>query len=93
MDQNEVSGKTLSLMQSCIIMVKRFFMNNMLESKVSELEEKVRVLARAMNLMLMEGEEMSREEIEEVKRRLNDWLKEKRSKFISLKEALQSDSP
>ena len=63
-----------------------------LEVKVAELEEKIKVIARAMNLMLMEGEELPKEEIEEVKRRLNDWLKGDKGEFISLEEAIQDSS-
>jgi len=47
-----------------------------LEVKVSELEEKVRLLARAINLMLMEGEELPEEEVKEVRSRIGDWLRE-----------------
>lgn len=68
-------------------------MEGALEAKIRGLEEKVRVLARAMNLILMEGEELSEEEVNEVKRRLNDWLKGNKGEFVSLDEAVQSSSP
>ncbi len=54
------------------------------EVKVSELEERVRLLAKALNLMLMEGEELPHDEVEEVKSRLGDWFKEEKSDFIEL---------
>ena len=42
------------------------------EGEISELEEKVRLLAKTVNLMLMEGEESPEEE---VRSRINDWFK------------------
>jgi ElaB/YqjD/DUF883 family membrane-anchored ribosome-binding protein len=59
-----------------------------LEVKVSELEEKVRLLARAINLMLMEGEELPEEEVKEVRSRISDWLKGNKDEFVSLEEAV-----
>lgn len=52
------------------------------EVKINMLEEKVRLLARAMNLILMEGEELL--EVEEVKSRLRDWLRRKEDEFIEV---------
>ncbi|MEM2865167.1 MAG: hypothetical protein QW569_04040 [Candidatus Bathyarchaeia archaeon] len=60
----------------------------MLEAKVNELEERVRLLAKAVNLMLMEGEELPEEEAEELRSRLNDWIKGRREEFIKLDEVV-----
>lgn len=56
------------------------------EVKVNELEKKVELLAKAVSLMMMEGEELSEEEVKEVRARLNDWLKGSREEFVDFEE-------
>lgn len=56
------------------------------EVKVNELEKKVELLAKAVSLMMMEGEELSEEEVKEVRFRLNDWLKKSREEFVDFEE-------
>lgn len=56
------------------------------EVKVNELEKKVELLAKAVSLMMMEGEELSEEEVKEVRSRLNDWLKRSREEFVDFEE-------
>jgi len=58
------------------------------EVKVLELERRVNVLSKALNLILFEeGQALPKEEIDELKARLNEYLK-KRGEFISLDELL-----
>lgn len=46
------------------------------ERRIKEIEEKVEVLLKGMNALLFkEPEELDEEEAEELKRRLNDYLK------------------
>ncbi|MEM2122145.1 MAG: hypothetical protein QXE79_00750 [Candidatus Bathyarchaeia archaeon] len=56
----------------------------MLEAEVNELEGGVGLLAKAVNLMLMEGEELPEEEAEEPRSRLSDRIKGRREEFIKL---------
>lgn len=56
------------------------------EVKVNELEKKVELLAKAVSLMMMEGEELSEEEVKEVRARLNDWLKGSTEEFVDFEE-------
>ncbi|MGC8831513.1 MAG: hypothetical protein ACP5PQ_02915 [Thermoproteota archaeon] len=56
------------------------------EAKVNELEKKVELLAKAVSLMMIEGEELPEEEVKEVKSRLDDWLKGSREEFVDLEE-------
>ena len=59
-----------------------------IEVKVGELEEKVRLLAKAINLILMEGEELSEDEVKEVRSRLRDWFRENKSEFIDIEKVV-----
>lgn len=54
------------------------------EVKINELEKKVELLAKAVSIMMMEGEELSEDEVREIKSRLNDWVKGSREEFIDL---------
>ncbi|MBO3810284.1 MAG: hypothetical protein FGF50_11930 [Candidatus Brockarchaeota archaeon] len=56
------------------------------EVKVNELEKKVELLAKAVSLKMMEGEELSEEEVKEIRSRLNDWLKGNREEFVDFEE-------
>ena len=59
-----------------------------IEVKVGKLEEKVRLLAKAINLILMEGEELSEDEVKEVRSRLRDWFRENKSEFIDIEKVV-----
>ena len=65
-------------------------MNSMsvLEARVAELERKVDILTKALNILLAEGEELPEEEVKEIKARLEDWLKKRSEKFTDLEEVL-----
>ena len=65
-------------------------MNSMsvLEARVAELERKVDILTKALNILLTEGEELSEEEVKEIKARLEDWLKKRSKKFTELEKVL-----
>ena len=67
------------------LQLERLPMSNV-EVRVSELEGKIRLLAEAMNLLLMEGEELPEEEVKEIKSRLNDWLKGNKDEFVDFEE-------
>ena len=54
------------------------------EAKVNELEKKVELLAKAVSMMMLEGEELSEDEIKEIRSRLSDWLRGKRGEFVDL---------
>jgi hypothetical protein len=55
------------------------------EAKLVELERKIDVIMRGLNLLLFEeGELLPDEEVEELKSRLDDYLKGRRSEFIKL---------
>ncbi len=56
------------------------------EAKVYELEKKVELLAKAVSMMMLEGEELSEDEIKEIRSRLSDWLRGKREEFVDLEE-------
>ncbi|GEM_PF-1158218 len=56
------------------------------EAKVNELEKKVELLAKAVSMMMLEGEELPEDEVKEIRSRLNDWLRGKRGEFVDLKE-------
>ena len=59
------------------------------EVKVLELERRVNILSKALNLILFEeGETLPKEEVDELKARLNEYL-EKRSEFVPLDELLK----
>ncbi|MEM1574369.1 MAG: hypothetical protein QW755_05130 [Nitrososphaerota archaeon] len=45
------------------------------EAKVNELEERIKLLAKAMNLTLMEEEGLPEDKVKEVISRLKDWLR------------------
>ena len=54
------------------------------ERRIKEIEEKVDVLLKGMNVLLFEEpEELDAEEAEELKRRLDDYLKHRDEEFIS----------
>ena len=55
------------------------------ERRIKEIEEKVDVLLKGMNVLLFEEpEELDEEEAEELKRRLNDYLKGRDEEFMPL---------
>jgi len=56
------------------------------EAKVNELEKKVELLAKAVSMMMLEGEELPEDEVKEIRSRLNDWLRGKRGEFVDLEE-------
>lgn len=56
------------------------------EVKVNELEKKVELLAKAVSMMMMEGEELSEDEVKEIRSRLNDWLRGNKEEFVDLEE-------
>ena len=57
------------------------------ESRLLELEKRVDVLERALYLLLFEeGEDVSREEVEEIRERLKDYFEGMMKEFISFEE-------
>jgi hypothetical protein len=59
------------------------------EARVSELERRVSILSRALYLILFEeGETLPKNEIDDLKKRLNDY-RERREEFTSLNEMLK----
>ncbi len=59
----------------------------MSEAKLVELERKVDVIMKGLNLLLFEeGETLREEEIEDLRARLNDYLTGRRSEFARLDE-------
>ena len=57
------------------------------ESRLLELEKRVDVLERALYLLLFEeGEDVSREEVEEIRVRLKDFFEGRMKEFISFEE-------
>jgi len=71
--------------------VSHFFLVSLMvvEVRVLELERRVNILSKALNLILFEeGEALAKEEIDELKARLNEYL-EKRSDFVSFDELLE----
>ena len=57
------------------------------ESRLLELEKRVDVLERALYLLLFEeGEDVSREEVEEIRERLKDYFEDRMKEFISFEE-------
>jgi len=57
-----------------------------LEQRLIALEERVKLIAKALKLLLEEGEELPPEELNEVKKRLSDWTEGRRGEFIDLNE-------
>ncbi len=59
----------------------------MAEAKVAELERKVDTIMRGLNLLLFEeGEAFPEGEVQELRARLDDYLKGRRSEFLPLDE-------
>lgn len=59
----------------------------MSEAKLVELEKKIEVLMRGLNLLLLEEDDTFREqEVKDLKARLNDYLEGHRSEFVKLDE-------
>jgi len=59
----------------------------MAEARVIELERKVDIIMRGLNLMLFEeGEIFPEKEVEELKARLEDYFNQRRSEFVTLEE-------
>jgi len=59
----------------------------MAEAKVVELERKVDTIMRGLNLMLFEeGEIFPEKEVKELKARLDDYIKQRRSEYVTLDE-------
>jgi ElaB/YqjD/DUF883 family membrane-anchored ribosome-binding protein len=57
------------------------------EARVIELERKVDTIMKGLNVLLFEeGEAFPSEELEELKARLDDYLKGRRSEFVMLDE-------
>ena len=57
------------------------------ESRLLELEKRIDVLERALYLLLFEeGEDVSREEVEEIRERLKDYFVGRMKEFISFEE-------
>ena len=56
------------------------------ESRLLELEKRVDVLERALYLLFEEGEDVSREEVEEIRERLKDYFEGRMKEFISFEE-------
>ena len=55
------------------------------EAKLVELEKKVDAIMRGLNLLLFEeGELLPDEEVEELKARLEDYVKGRRAEFVKL---------
>ncbi|MEM2873152.1 MAG: hypothetical protein QXD82_03170 [Nitrososphaerales archaeon] len=60
------------------------------EARVLELERRVSILSRALYLILFEeGETLPRNEIDDLKKRLNDY-RARREEFMSLNEMLNN---
>jgi len=59
-----------------------------IEARVTELERKLAILVKAVSVMMMDGEELSEEEVEEIKSRLNDFLKGQKGAFMDLDEII-----
>jgi len=55
-----------------------------IEARVTELERKLAILAKAVSVMMMEGEELPEDEVEEIKSRLNDFLEGQKGAFMDL---------
>jgi len=59
----------------------------MAEAKVAELERKVDTIMRGLNLLLFEeGEAFPEGEVQELRARLDDYLKGRRSEFLPFDE-------
>jgi len=57
------------------------------ESRLLELEKRIDILERALYLLLFEeGEDVSREEVEEIRERLKDYFEGRMKEFISFEE-------
>jgi len=59
-----------------------------IEARVTELERKLAVLAKAVSIMMMEGEELPEDEVEEIESRLDDFLKGHKGAFMDLDEII-----
>ncbi|UNQ73419.1 hypothetical protein [Infirmifilum sp. NZ] len=59
-----------------------------IEARVAELERKLAILAKAVGIMIMECEELSEDEVKEIKSRLNDFLKGQKGAFMDLDEII-----
>jgi hypothetical protein len=60
------------------------------ETRVIKLERKVNALSKALDLLLFEEpEELSKEESDELKERLSDYLRGKKDMFVPLEEPLK----
>lgn len=60
---------------------------SMAESRLVELERRVELVLKGLNLLLFsEGETVSEEEKKELERRLKDYVKGKSSEFLELKD-------
>ena len=57
-----------------------------MESRLLEFEKRVDVLERALYLLFEEGEDVSREEVEEIRERLKDYFEGRMKEFISFEE-------
>jgi len=55
-----------------------------LEARVNELEKKVELLIKAISVMMRGREELSEEEIEEIRSRLNDWFEGRKEEFVDV---------
>jgi hypothetical protein len=59
----------------------------MAEAKVAELERKIDTIMRGLNLLLFEeGEAFPEGEVQELRARLDDYLKGRRSEFLPFDE-------
>lgn len=63
-----------------------------MESKIAELERRVDLLMRGLNLLLEEGEEADTEELQEIRARLADYLKGRRDEFVELSDVQGTDT-
>lgn len=63
-----------------------------MESRIAELERRVDLLMRGLNLLLEEGEEADTEELQEIRTRLADYLKGRRDEFVELSDVQGTDT-
>jgi len=58
--------------------------------RVLELERKVDLILRSLNLLIFhESEDLSKDELKELKSRFEDYLKAKDSEFVELKSSVR----